>query len=55
MTFHESHVPAEPRDIGLGTGLVYCKACGALLYSDRGPGVGRRVAAPCEPNRVALR
>lgn len=53
---HPTHTPAPPMTLGDSTGLVYCKACGALLTSDRrGEGTGRRVAQPCVPVRVALR
>ena len=42
LVAHPSHVHAEPRTIGGSSGLVYCKACGSLLYSPAGPGRGRR-------------
>lgn len=48
------HVPAPPTAIGGSTGLVYCKACGSLLYGDR---CGRTAAMlrPCKPVRIGPR
>ena len=48
------HVPAPPMTLGSSAGLVYCKACGSLLYGDR---CGRTATAdkPCKPVRVGLR
>lgn len=54
-THHPTHTPDEPRDIGFSTGLVYCRACGALLRSSRGMATGRRVYEVCEPNQLSLR
>lgn len=50
-----SHTPAPPQNIGLGTGLVYCRACGFLLWSDSGPSKGHRAYEPCTPVRVGPR
>lgn len=46
---HASHVALDPVDIGLGTGLVHCRNCGALLSSDNGPSTSRRAYAHCRP------
>ena len=48
------HVPAPPTTIGISTGLVYCKACGSLLYGDR-KGRTAKADKPCVPVRVGLR
>lgn len=48
------HVPTPPMTLGGSTGLVYCKACGRLMYSDRKGRTGA-VDQPCTPVRVTLR
>lgn len=48
------HVPAPPQTIGGATGLVYCMACGSLLYGDR-KGRTAKADKPCKPARVGLR
>lgn len=53
--WHFTHVPDEPRTIGFSSGMVYCKACGALLRSERGVGLAARVTTPCEPIRLDFR
>lgn len=47
--WHESHQPDEPRTIGFGVDLIYCKACGILLRSSRGPAVNARLRELCVP------
>lgn len=54
-TQHPSHQPDEPRNIGFGTGLVYCRACGCLLRSSKGMGTSPRVVTECVPVRVGPR
>lgn len=55
MEIHPSHVPAEPKDIGLGRGLVYCRSCGWLLWSASGPSKGRKAYQPCNPATIDFR
>lgn len=50
-----THVPAPPATIGGATGLVYCKACGFLLWSGSGPSKGPRASRPCAPVLVRFR
>lgn len=50
---HESHEPDEPRNIGFGSAMVHCLACGVLLRSSHGVSVNPKVAAPCQPRSGA--
>lgn len=47
------HVPDEPRSIGGADGLIYCRRCGRLLSSERGPAVG--AAKPCRHVTIGFR
>lgn len=53
--FHTTHDPADPQQVGWRTGMVYCRACGALLRSERGPGTSPRVLAECRPVAAGFR